>query len=127
MKKLILFIFLCISVNSFAGIYKVQDNVKECTLYFAQDSEFSKEVDINKLERQSVTASLVFQKVENKFNLKGLYGFFSLVRNVEIKNEFQKDYMNYTFKSVCLSSDKKIIYFEKSRKLFNNFNDLDRE
>ena len=127
MKNFILFIFLCISAKSFGGIYKIQDNVKECTLYFAEDSSVSKDVDISKLERQSVTASLMFQKFEGKFNLKGLYSFIPLVREVEIDSDSQHDLMEYTFDSVCLSSDKKVVYFEKSRRLFNSLNDLDRE
>jgi hypothetical protein len=127
MKNFILFIFLCISAKSFGGIYSVQDNVKDCTLYFSEVSKVSKDIDINKLERESVTAALVFQKHEDKYNLKGLYGFFALERDIKIEKSIASDLMKFTFESACISSEREIVYFEKGRKLFNNLNDLDRE
>lgn len=127
MKNFILFIFLCISAKSFGGIYKIQDNERNCVLYFSESSQVSKTIDIAKLERESVTASLVFQKFEDKYSLKGLYSMFAMVHNVHLDEASKDDFLKYTFNSVCLSDQNKVVYFEKSRKLFNNLNDLDRE
>ena len=127
MKNFILFIALCISAKSFGGIYEIHDNENQCTLLFSQDSAYSKEIDITKLERRSISAAVVFQKLEGKFNVKGLWSFVPLTTDVKLEKESIKEFMSHTFKSVCINEDKEIVHSEKGRKLFNDFNDLDKE
>jgi hypothetical protein len=126
-KNFILFIFLCISAKSFGGIYQVQDNENNCKLLFSEDSKFSKEIDITTLKRRSIAPALVFQKSEEKYNVKGLWSLLSLERDVVIKEAQKQNFMENTFKSICINDKREIIHTEIGRKLFNNLNDLDRE
>lgn len=127
MKKFLIISILILCSNTFAGIYKIYDNEKECTLYFSESSSFSKDIDIQKLKRASVTAALVFQKSDDKFNLKGLWSLVPLITSVNLEQEKEDHFMENTFEAICLSSDKRVIYSEVGRRLFNNLNDLDRE
>ncbi|WP_127714199.1 hypothetical protein [Halobacteriovorax sp. HLS] len=127
MKKFLIISIFVLCSNTFAGIYKIYDNEKECTLYFSESSSFSKDIDIQKLKRTSVSAALVFQKSDDRFNLKGLWSFMPLVLSVNLEEDKEQHFMGSTFESICLSADKRVIYSEVGRRLFNNLNDLDRE
>lgn len=127
MRSLILLVFLCMCVKSFGEIYKTHDQENKCDLYYAPTSIFADDIDPADREQVSITAAVSFEKMDDKINLKGLWSLIPLVRDLDIEEGKKSYYMGNAFHSVCLSSDKKIIHDEKSRRLFNNWNDYDRE
>ncbi|GEM_PF-4070964 len=127
MRVILLLVFLCICMNSFAEIYKVSDDENGCDLYLSQSSLYIDDFDQNSLEKVSSMPALVFQKSENQFNLKGLWSFVNILNDVNVEGESLEELMGHNFKSVCLTSDKQIIYLEKGRRLFNNLNNLDAQ
>mgnify|MGYP000300716283 FL=1 len=127
MRVLVLLVFLCVCATAFGEVYKVQDNEQDCELYLASTSIFMENFEESELEKVSSMPALIFRKYNGEIDLKGLWAFTTLVDNVSIKDSEFEEIMTHNFHSVCLSNDKEIVHLEKSRRLFNDLNNLDAQ
>lgn len=133
MKNIILLATIFASFNALAAVYKAEDKAMGCTRYMSQDSQYldAKEAELadqklsDVLTRVSIMPAVNFSRRDGKFTLKGSWGLYPLVMDVNI-GEFEADYiLGNNFKSVCVEG-KEVVELEHNRKLFNNLNDYDQ-